>query len=244
MLRAPTSSRPLEGSRSLPAEEPPANGSALVQARPALGSLQRVKHGRVTALRATIDFLGASAALGAIMIESGSPAWPAIPLAPLLLVGLSQVLGLYGSSDNLANRTAGLTGRPLMGRLVTTALFAWTASLLLASHGSGVGVIGQLALWIAAFTLGSLGSTAVAPIARRIEHVERWLVVGDTETVERLKAYGPLRANARIVHSVPPPDPTAAQPADRGPPCEWSTTTRRIALSSPREAWTTRAWWR
>ncbi len=107
MLRAPTSSRPLEGSRSLPAEGPPANGSALVQARPALGSLQRVKHGRVTALRATIDFLGASAALGAVMIESGSPAWPAIPLAPLLLVGLSQVLGLYGSSDNLAEPNGG-----------------------------------------------------------------------------------------------------------------------------------------
>jgi hypothetical protein len=215
MFRAPaTAPRQIEGARTLPGE-PEGNGAALVQARPSLGNLQRVKHGRVTALRAAIDFVGASAALAAVVIESGSPVWPAIPLAPLLLVGLSQILGLYGSSDNLANRTVGLHGRPVMGRLVTTALFTWTASLLVASHGSGIGVIEQLALWIAAFTLGSLGGIAAAPIARRIEHVERWLVVGDDETVERLKAYEPLRDHARIVHSVPPPGPGSAPPADR-----------------------------
>ncbi len=217
MVRAPTTAlRQPEAPRSLLANGlAGGNGSALVQPRPSLGSLQRVKHGRVTLLRATIDFLGASAALAAVMLQSGLPAWPAIPLAPLLLVGLSQVLGLYGSSDHLVNRTADLDGRPLTGRLLTTALFAWTASLLVASHGPVLGVIGQLALWILAFTLGSLGSAAVAPVARRIEHVERWLVVGDTETVERLKAYEPLRAHARIVHSVPPPGPTSVPPADR-----------------------------
>jgi glycosyl transferase family 2 len=216
MLRAPNSAtRLLEGAHGVPAGDPTANGSALVQARPSLGSLQRVRHGRVAALRAGIDFLGASAALAAVVIQSGSPAWPTIPLAPLLLVGLSQVLGLYGSSGNFVDRPVGFHGRPIMGRLVTTALFAWTAALLLASHGSGVGVIGQLALWIAAFTLGSLGSMAVAPIARRIEHVEQWLVVGDDETVERLEAYEPLRAHARVVHSVPPPGPGSTPPADR-----------------------------
>jgi hypothetical protein len=191
------------------------NGSALVQPRPSLGSLQRVKHGRVTSVRATIDFLVASAALAAIMVQSGSPAWPAIPLAPLLLVGLSQALGLYGSRDHLVNRTAGLDGRPLAGRLVSTAVFAWTASLLIASVGPALGVGAQLALWILAFALGSVGGMVAAPIARRVEHVERWLVVGDTETVERLEAYEPLRAHARIVHSVPPPGPTNAPPADR-----------------------------
>ena len=39
--------------------------------------------------------------------------------------------------------------------------------------------------------------------------------MGDTETVERLKAYEPLHAHARIVHSVPPPGPNSAPPADR-----------------------------
>jgi Glycosyl transferase family 2 len=215
MLRAPaTASQGLEGARSLPAGEPAGDGSALVQARPSLGSLQRVKHGRVTVLRAAIDFLGASMALAAVVIESGSSTWPAIPLAPLLLVGLSKVLGLYGSSDNL-DRTAGLNGRPPVGRLVTTALFAWAASLLVANHGPALGAMGQLALWISAFALCSLGSVAAAPIARRIEHVERWLVVGDDETVERLKAYEPLRAHARIVHTVPPPGPASGPAADR-----------------------------
>ncbi len=245
MLRAPTAApRQLEG-RTLTGDGPPGDGAALVQSRPSLGNLQRVKHGRVAVLRSAIDFLGASAALAVVLIQSGSPAWPAIPLAPLLLIGLSQVLGLYGSPDNLVNRTVGLHGRPVVGRLVTTALFTWTASLLLASHGSGIGVIGQLALWIAAFALGSLGGMAAAPIARRIEHVERWLVVGDDETVERLRAYEPLRAHARIVHSVPPPGPDAGSAGrSRDRPCGWSTRTERIASSSPREAWTTRAWWR
>jgi hypothetical protein len=76
-------------------------------------------------------------------------------------------------------------------------------------------VIGQLALWMLAFALGALGAIAAAPLARRIEHIERWVVVGDAETVERLKAYEPLRVHARIVHSVPPPGPTSAPPADR-----------------------------
>ena len=157
-----------------------------MQARPSLGSLQRVKHGRVTLLRAAIDFLVASAALAVVMLQSGSPAWPAILLAPLLLVGLSQVLGLYGSSDNLVNRTVGLGGRPLTGRLLTTAIFAWAASLLIASHGPALGVIGAARPLVLAFALGCR-RRAVAPVARRIEHVERWLVVGDAETVEQAR---------------------------------------------------------
>jgi Glycosyl transferase family 2 len=216
MRRAPTTaSRQFGASRSLTANGPAGNGSALVQPRPSLGSLPRVKHGRVALLRAAIDFLGASAALAAVMIQSGSPAWPAIPLAPLLLIGLSRVVGLYESSDPLANSKVGFNGGPLAGRLLTTGAFAWTASLLVASQGPALGVTQQLALWISAFTLGSLGRMAAAPLARRIEHPERWLVVGDTETVERLKACDPLRAHARIVHGVPPPGPGSAPPADR-----------------------------
>ncbi|MGH2974048.1 MAG: glycosyltransferase family 2 protein [Solirubrobacterales bacterium] len=215
MFRAPATSSPtLEGSRTAPAAQPVADGS-LVQERPSLGSLQAIRHGRVAAMRAAIDFVGACAAIAAVVIENGSPAWPAIPLAPLFLVGVSQVLGLYGSTGSVVSRTAGFQGRSLKGRLVTTALFAWTASLLIASHGPGLGVIGQLALWALALALGCVGAMAAAPIARRIEHVERWLVVGDAETAERLNAYEPLRAHARIVHTVPPPAPSATPAADR-----------------------------
>ena len=216
VFRARSVSSPtLEGVRGVPADQPIAERSAVVQERPSLGSLQRVKHGRVVALRASIDFVAACAALAVVLLDSGSAAWPVIPLAPLLLVGVSQVLGLYGSSDNVVNRMAGFHGRPVLGRLVITALFAWTASLLIASHGSGLGAIGQLALWILAFTLGGVGALAAASIARRIEHVERWLVVGDDETAERLSAYEPLRDHARIVHSVLPPGPNSTPPADR-----------------------------
>ena len=74
-----------------------------------------------------------------------------------------------------------------------------------------------------AFALGALGAMAAAPLARRIEHVERWVVVGDTETVERLKAYEPLRDHARIVHIGSAAGPNSAPPADRDRPCGWST---------------------
>ena len=216
MLReSDTASRQLEALASLAASEQADNGSALVQPRPSLGSLPRVKRGRVTFLRASIDFLAASAALGAVLLQSGSPAWPAIPLAPVLLVGLSQVAGLYGPSKRLADRRVGINGAPLANRLLITVPFAWTASLLIASHGPALGVIQQLALCLVAFTAGSLGSMVAAALARRLEHPERWLVVGDAETVERLKAYAPLRDHARIVHSVPPPSPGSAQPASR-----------------------------
>ena len=157
----------------------------------------------------------ACAALAVVMLGSGSTAWPAIPLAPLLLVGVSQVLGLYGSPDSALNRMAGFQGRPFLGRLVITALFAWTASLLIASHGSGLGVIGQLALWILALMLGGLGGMATPDGRAGFGRRRRWLVVGDDETAERLKAYEPLRDHAKIVHSVLPPAPTSTSPADR-----------------------------
>jgi Glycosyl transferase family 2 len=216
MLRAPTAAASqLEATDALTASLPAGGRSALVQARPSLASLQRVRHGRVTLLRAAIDFLGASAALVAVAIPNGSAVWPAIPLAPLLLVGLSQVLGLYGTAEHPADQSTGLSGKPVTGRLLTTALFAWAATLLVADRGPALGVIGQLVVWISAFALGSLGARVVAPLARRIEHVERWLVVGDAETIERLKTYEPLRDHAKIVHTVLPPGPTSAPPADR-----------------------------
>jgi hypothetical protein len=192
-----------------------ADGSALVQERPSLGNLPRVRHGRVTLLRATIDFLGGSVAVALVAIQGGSAVWPAIPLAPLLLVGLFQVLGFYGTSNPLSERRPGLDSGSLAGRLFVTAGFAWAASLLIASYGPALGAIGQLALWVSSFALGAAGARAADPIARRIEHTERWLVVGDRETVERLKAYEPLQARARVVHSVPAPDPASATGIDR-----------------------------
>ena len=153
----------------------------MVQERPSLGSLQRsntagCRLARVDRLRG-----GVCGARGRPALDSGSAAWPVIPLAPSLLVGVSQVLGLYGSSDNVVNRMAGFHGRPvLLGRLVITALFAWTASWFIASHCSGLGAIGQLALWILAFTLGGVGAPCGrGSLARRIEHVEPCVVVGD-----------------------------------------------------------------
>ena len=134
MLRAPeAATRGFEPSRGVTTDGAAGNGSALVQARPSLGSLPRVKRGPITLLRAAVDLLAASVALAAVLLESGSPAWPAIPIAPLVLVGLFQLAGLYGQSDPLESGKTSVKGGPFARRLLTSATFAWAASLLVVS---------------------------------------------------------------------------------------------------------------
>jgi hypothetical protein len=186
-----------------------AEEAAVVQQRPSLGSLPRARRGWRPRLLGAVDFLSASAALAGVVYASGSPAFPAIPVAPLLLIALASVLGLYGQYGRaLVTWGAGGRALPAVGRILTTALFAWSASLLVALGGESdaLGVGQQLALWLSAFALGSLGRFGAGPLTRRAEQTERWVVVGDAETVERLKAYKPLRAYARVVCTVPPPD--------------------------------------
>jgi hypothetical protein len=186
-----------------------AEEAAVVQQRPSLGSLPRARRGWRPWLLSAVDLLSASVALAGVIYANGSPAFPAIPVAPLLLIALAWVLGLYGQAGRaLVTWGAGGRALPSVGRILTTALFAWSASLLVALGGESgaLGVGQQLALWLSAFALGSLGRVGAGPLTRRAEQTERWVVVGDIETVERLKAYKPLRAYARVVCTVPPPD--------------------------------------
>jgi hypothetical protein len=199
--------------------EPAAAEMAVVQQRPTLGSLPRARRGRSAWVLSAVDLVTSALALAAVVYAADAPALPAIAVAPLLLVALSWGLGVYRPDRPLVTWGSGGRALPSMGRLLTAALFAWLSALLvtLAGGPGALDVVEQLGLWLAAFALGSAGRLATASIVRRAEQAERWVVVGDESTAERLKAYKPLGAYARVVCTVPPPGPDSGleDPSDR-----------------------------
>jgi Glycosyl transferase family 2 len=200
---------------ALPA--PVVEEAAVVQQRPSLGSLPRVRQRWIAWLPPATDFAAAVVALLAVLVASDAAVFPAIPLAPLLLVGLSRVLGLYGPMDrSVLSGGSSHDALPYVGRLLCTALFSWAAAMLTTAHGQGgLSPGAQLVLWLGTFTLSAAGRIVTASVLRRTEHAERWVVVGDDETAERLKAYKPLSAYARIVSTVAPPGPGSDTHTDR-----------------------------
>jgi hypothetical protein len=168
----------------------------LVQDRPTLGSMPRTKRGIGWWLVPLVDFVSSSIALSVVALVTNATLFPALPLAPLLLVGVYGALGIYGSSPS----RNGDDGRawPVI-RLLVAALFAWSASLL-----SGLDGAAQLGLWAGFIALDTVARRAGDPYFRRLDDAERWVLVGDDSTAQRLRAYEPLRAYARIVATVPP----------------------------------------
>jgi hypothetical protein len=62
--------------------------------------------------------------------------------------------------------------------------------------------------------LGSAGRVVGAPLLQRQNRVERWILIGDDCTAERLRAYAPLRQQVSIV-SVVSPGEDRVNPVDR-----------------------------
>ncbi len=183
---------------------------ALVQDRPTLGSLPRARRGLGWWLPPAVDLLSSSVALVAVTLLAGVAVFPAFPIAPLLLVVLNSILGVYGA--NAASRT-GLDSEdglawPLI-RLLVAAVFAWSTSLITPLDGGA-----QLGLWIGFAVLDTVGRSLSAPMLGRLDKVERWVLVGDEATAARLKAYEPLRSYASIVCTVEPFE-DRSNPADR-----------------------------
>jgi hypothetical protein len=172
---------------------------ALVQDRPTLGSLPRTRRGLGWWLPPAVDFLSSSIALVAVTLIAGAAVFPAFPIAPLLLVGIYGALGIYGAN---ALRT-GFGGEEGLAwpviRLLLAAVFAWAVSLITPLSGGA-----QLGLWIGFALLDTVGRTACAPLRERLDTIERWVLVGDETTAERLKAYEPLRRYASVVCTVTP----------------------------------------
>jgi hypothetical protein len=182
---------------------------ALVQDRPTLGSLPRASRGLGWWLPPVVDLVSSSIALAAVTLIAGVAVFPAFPIAPLLLVAVNAMLGVYGAN---APKSAfgGEDGMawPVI-RLLMAAVFAWATSLITPLDGGS-----QLALWVGFAVLDTAGRTLTAPLRGRLDSVERWVLVGDEATATRLKAYEPLREYASVVCTVEPFE-DRANPADR-----------------------------
>lgn len=196
---------------SLDSTFPAAEGrrGALVQDRPMLGSLPQARRGLGWWLPPAVDLASSSIALIAVALLAGVPVFPAFPVAPLLLVVLNGLLGIYGAN---ASRS-GLGGEEGMAwpviRLLLAAVFAWATSLITPLDAGF-----QLALWLTFAVLDTAGRSLSAPLRNRLDRVERWVLVGDEATAERLKAYEPLRRYATVVCTVAPFE-DRSNPADR-----------------------------
>lgn len=172
---------------------------ALVQDRPSLGAMPLARRNASWWLLPILDLACSAIALLVVVGLSGSALFPAIALAPLILVGVYGLLGVYGSQPTRGafSREDG-AGWPLI-RIVVAALFAWATSLLTPLTGGE-----QLALFALFVSVDSACRLGAAPFLRRVRHQERWVLVGDEATAARLRAYEPLTEFASVVGTVPP----------------------------------------
>ncbi|HEX5983694.1 MAG TPA: glycosyltransferase [Solirubrobacterales bacterium] len=168
---------------------------ALVQDRPTLGAMPMARRGPGIWLLPLIDFVSSSVALAAVAALAGVALLPAFPVAPAVLVLVYAVLGVYGSGSA---REQGGAGWPMI-RFVVAGLFVWAASLLVE-----IGSIEQLGLWLGFIALDTASRAVSAPSLERLNPQERWVLVGDDATAERLRAYAPLKKYATVVGTVPP----------------------------------------
>ena len=201
------SSTDLPLDRRFPSSEP--RRGALVQDRPTLGSLPRARRSLGWWLPPLVDLVSSSVALAIVAAVAGTPVFPALPVAPLLFIIVNSVLGVYGANPSRGGLDSDEGVAWPVLRLLLAAVFAWAASLLVPlSPGA------QLGLWVTFALLDTAGRSLSAPLLGRLDNAERWVLVGDETTSERLKAYTPLRKYASIVCTVEPFE-DRSNPADR-----------------------------
>ncbi len=148
-----------------------------------------------------IDLASSGIALAAVVLASGSHVNPGLVLLPILLVAINGFLGVYRSRPSQGARKAA-EGRPrrLAVRVLVAACFAWLASLIVP-----LDVVAQISLMASFVVLDSAGRTVSTRLLKSLTETERWIVVGDEATAERLDAYGPLRDHATVVGAVVAP---------------------------------------
>jgi glycosyl transferase family 2 len=182
-----------------PFQTRPARREAVVQDRPTLGTMPLARRGAGWWLLPGIDFVSSSLALAAIALLSGTAVFPALPVAPLVLVLAYSFLGVYGANPSKgALSSSDGVGWPVI-RVVVAALFAWVASLM-----TSIGAGEQLALWAGFVAIDTASRAFISPYLQRLNRPERWVLVGDEATSERLRAYAPLSDFATVVGTVPP----------------------------------------
>ena len=171
----------------------------VVQERPTLGSMPRARRGAWWWLLPAVDFASSALALAIVLLATSSNLFPALPIASLFLIFVYAGLGVYGSSPpHGVLNSGGGPAWPII-RLVVAGVFAWVAALI-ANLPDG----SQVALWCVFVLLDGTAHKLSAPLLRRFDRPERWVLVGDESTASRLKAYNPLRDYATVVATVPP----------------------------------------
>jgi hypothetical protein len=172
----------------------PAAREALVQDRPTLGAMPMARRGPSFWLLPGIDFVSSSLVLIAVAALSGVAFLPAFPIAPVVLLVAYALLGVYGSTRSEENGA----GWPII-RFLVAGVFAWVASLLVP-----LGSLEQLALWFGFIVLDTSSRAILSPYLDRLNPQERWVLVGDEDTADRLRAYSPLKKYAQVVGTVTP----------------------------------------
>ena len=204
----------MQPTSDLPLDRPFTNGpsprEAVVQDRPTLGAMPRAQRGVGWWLLPVVDFVSSSVALAV-----DRPAQPASPSSrrcrsPRCCWSSSTAsLGVYGANPSKgglgSDDGAGLAGDPAAW---SAALFAWSASLLTARRPASSSRSGPASSLLD--TAGRAISRATA--AAQPRPVERWVLVGDEATAERLRAYEPLADYASVVGTVPPRPRTGSKP--------------------------------
>jgi hypothetical protein len=170
----------------------------LVQDRPTLGAMPMVRRGPGLWLLPVVDLVCSAAALAVVAALAGVGFLPAFPVAPLVLLGIYALLGMYGGQSLRAEEKG--TGWPVI-RFLVAGVFVWIASMLTALDAPA-----QLGLWLGFIVLDVSGRSLVTPYLERNNPQERWVLVGDDTTAERLRAYAPLKKYANVVGTVPPPE--------------------------------------
>lgn len=174
-----------------------ASGRSVVQDRPTLGSMPRTRRGASWWLVPAVDFLSSSLAVIVVTAAAGTSIFPAMPIAPLLLVLAYAFLGVYGS--NPAHDATGVDDGlawPVI-RLLVAALVAWATSLITNLSGAN-----QLILWVGFVLVDNVARSVSARYLKRLDQQERWVLVGDKPTAERLRSYEPLKEYAEVVATV------------------------------------------
>lgn len=181
--------------------------ASVVHDRPTLGSMPGARRGTAGLVRPAADLLCSSLAVIAVALLAGASVFPAFPLAPLLVLAVCAVLGEYGSIAAKAPLGGEMGARDIATRVLVSALLAWSAGLV-ADLGAG----SQLGLWGLFLLLDVSARVASAPLLRTLRHQERWVLVGDQQTAERLRGFRPLRDFAELVGTVGPEQDESGEP--------------------------------
>jgi hypothetical protein len=173
--------------------------NTVVHDRPTLGSMPGTRWDASLMIRPGADLLCSGLATVFVAVLDGRSVLPAFPLTSLLVLFVCAFLGDYGSDPKRTPIEGKVGARELAVRMLVAALLAWSAGLI-----SGLSVGSQLGIFAVFLLLDAAARLAAGPLLRRLRRQERWVLVGDDSTAERLRGFGPLRDFAQLVGAVEP----------------------------------------